>query len=43
MLNKLHSKIAFADRVKENVLNKIATKIAYNGEEETHLKLELTL
>ena len=42
MLNILQTKIAFADWVKENVLNKIATKIAYNGDEETYLKLEVT-
>ena len=43
MLNTLHTKIAFADWViKENVLNKIATKIVYNGGEETYLKLGVT-
>ena len=42
MLNILHTKIAFADWVKENVLNKIATKIVYNGDEETYLNLEVT-
>ena len=42
MLNILHTKIAFADWVKENVLNKIAKKIVYNGDEETYLNLEVT-
>ena len=42
MLNILYTKIAFTDWVKENVLNKIATKIMYNGDEETYLKLEVT-
>ena len=42
MPNMLHTKIAFADWVKENVLNKIATKIVYNGDEETYLNLEVT-
>ena len=42
MPNILHTKIAFADWVKENVLNKIATKIVYNGDEETYLNLEVT-
>ena len=42
MLNILHTKIAFVDWVKENVLNKIATKIVYNGDEETYLNLEVT-
>ena len=42
MLNILQSKIAFADWVKENVLNKIATRIVYNGDEEIYLKLEVT-
>ena len=42
MLNILHTKIAFVDWVKENVLNKIATKIVYNGYEETYLSLEVT-
>ena len=42
MLNILQTKIAFADWVKENVLNKIATRIVYNGDEETYLKLEVT-
>ena len=42
MLNILHTKIAFADWVKENVLNKIATKIVYNRDEETYLNLEVT-
>ena len=42
MLNILHTKVAFADWVKENVLNKIATKIVYNCDEETYLKLEVT-
>ena len=41
MLNTLHTKIAFADWVKENVFNKIATKIVYSGGEETYLKLEV--
>ena len=41
MLNTLHTKIAFADWVKENVFNKITTKIAYSGGEETYLKLEV--
>ena len=42
MLHIIHTKIAFADWVKENVLNKIATKIVYNVDEETYLKLEVT-
>ena len=42
MLNKLQTKIAFDDWVKENVLNKTATKIAYNGHKETCLILEVT-
>ena len=42
MLNILHTKIAFVDWVKENVLNKIATKILCNGYEETYLSLEVT-
>ena len=42
MLHILHTKIAFVDWVKENVLNKIATKIVYNGDEETYLNLEVT-
>ena len=42
MLNILHTKIAFADWVKENVLNKITKKIVYNGNEETYLNLEVT-
>ena len=42
MLNILHTKTAFADWVKENVLNKVVTKIAYNGDKETYLKLEVT-
>ena len=42
MLNILHTKIAFVDWVKENVLNKIATKIVYNSDEETYLNLEVT-
>ena len=42
MLNILQTKIAFADWVKENILNKIATRIVYNGDEETYLKLEVT-
>ena len=42
MINILHSKIAFADWVKENVLNKITTKIVYSGGEETYLKYEVT-
>ena len=35
MLNILQTKIAFAEWVKENVLNKIATRIVYKGNEET--------
>ena len=42
MLNILHTKKAFVDWVKENVLNKIATKILCNGCEETYLSLEVT-
>ena len=42
MLNILQTKIAFADWVNENVLNKIATRIVYNGAEETYLKLKVT-
>ena len=42
MLNILHTKIVSADWVKKDVLNKIATKIVYNGDEETYLKLEVT-
>ena len=42
MLNIIHTTIAFADWAKENVLNKIATKIVYNGDKETYLKLEVT-
>ena len=41
MLNILHTKIAFVDWVKENVLNKIATKIVYNSDKETYLNLEV--
>ena len=37
MLNILHTKIAFVDWVKE-----IATKIVYDGDEETYLNLEVT-
>ena len=42
MLNILQTKTAFAGWVKENVLNKIATRIVCNGDEETYLKLEVT-
>ena len=42
MLNTLQIKIAFADLVKENVLNKIVTRIVYSGDKETCLKLEVT-
>ena len=42
MLNILHTKITFVDWVKENVWNKFATKIVYNGDEETYLRLEVT-
>ena len=42
MLNILQIKIAFADLVKENVLNKIVTRIVYSGDKETCLKLEVT-
>ena len=42
MRNILHTKIAFADWVKENVLNKVWTRIVYNGDKETYLKLEVT-
>ena len=38
----LQTKIAFDDWVKENVLNKTATKIAYNGNKEACLILEVT-
>ena len=41
MLNILQTKIAFADLVKENVLNKIVTRIVYSGDKETCLKLEV--
>ena len=42
MRNILHTEIAFADWVKENVLNKVWTRIVYNGDKETYLKLEVT-
>ena len=42
MLNILHFRTAFVDWVKENVLNKIATEIVHNGDEETYLNLEVT-
>ena len=42
MLNILHTKIAFVDWVKENVLNKIATRIVYNSDEEMYLNSEVT-
>ena len=42
MLNILHTKVAFADWVKENILNKITTRIVYNGDKETYLKLLAT-
>ena len=42
MLNILQTKITFAEWVKENVLNKIATRIVYNGDEEAYLVLEVT-
>ena len=42
MLNILRTKIAFADWAKENVLNKIATRIVYNSDEGACLKLEVT-
>ena len=42
MLNILQTKIPFADWVNENILNKITTRIAYNGDKETYLKLEVT-
>ena len=42
MLNVLQTKIAFDDWVKENVLNKTATKIAYDVNKETCLILEVT-
>ena len=42
MLNILRTKMAFLGWVKENVLNKIATRILYNGEEEKYLKLEVS-
>ena len=42
MLNTLHTKIAFVDWVKENVLDKTATKIVYNSDEEIYLNLEVT-
>ena len=42
MRNLLHTKIAFDDWVKENVLNKIATKIVYNGDKQMYLNLEVT-
>ena len=38
----LQTKIAFDDWVKENVLNKTAIKIEYNGNKETCLILEVT-
>ena len=42
MLNISQTKIAFADWEKEDVLNKSATRILYNGDEGTWLKLEVT-
>ena len=42
MRNLLHTKIGFDDWVKENVLNKIATKIVYNGDKQMYLNLEVT-
>ena len=41
MLNILQSKISFADCVNWNVLNKITTRIVYNVDKETYLKLEV--
>ena len=41
MLIILQTKIAFADWVKENVLNKIATRFVYNGNKKRCLKLEM--
>lgn len=38
MLNMLQTKIAFADWEKEDVLNKGATRILYNGDEGTWFK-----
>ena len=40
MYHKLN-KIAFADWEKENILNKIATRIVYHIDEEICLKLEV--
>ena len=42
MVNILHTKIVFVDRVKKNILNKIVTKIVYNGDKETYLNLDVT-
>ena len=42
MLNILPTKIVFVDWVKENVFNKIAAKIVYNGDKETYLNLGVT-
>ena len=39
MLIILQNKIAFADWVKENVLNKIATRFVYNGNKKKMLKI----
>ena len=41
MLNSLQTKRALADWVREKILNKIATRIVYNGEKDTYVKLEV--
>ena len=41
MLNSLQTKRALTDRVREKILNKIATRIVYNGEKDTYVKLEV--
>ena len=42
MPNILQIEIAFADSVKENVINKITAIIVYNGDKKTCLKLEVS-
>ena len=42
MLNILQTKMDSADWVKENILSEIATRIVYNGDKETYLKLKVT-
>lgn len=42
MLDILLTKIVFADSVKDNVLNKTASRIVYTNDEKKCLKLEVT-